>query len=169
MITVRIERPEDYPIVRKINTIAFERPNEADLVDALRRRGAALLSLVGEKDGRVVGHILFSPVAIRSGQQEFPAVGLAPMAVLPNYQGHGIGKALVQTGLEQLKQAGHGLVVVLGHKNYYPRFGFRPARPLGIEYQTGIPDEYFLVAELLPGALSGVHGQVHFQPEFSAV
>src|SRR5688572_26858636 len=126
MVVVRQEEPDDRMAIRHIHEQAFGRPAEAYLVDALRARGQALLSLVAVQDDRVVGHILFSPVTIESADGAFPAVGLGPMAVLPALQCQGIGTLLVTMGLAECRAAGHVCVVVLGHQTYYPRFGFRP-------------------------------------------
>jgi putative acetyltransferase len=169
MTRVRREEPDDVTAIHHINERAFNQPAEACLVDALRRNGAAILSLVAVDDDRIVGHILFSPVVIESENVRCDAVGLAPMAVLPEYQGRGIGSMLVQEGLEQLRGMGHQIVVVLGHPGFYPRFGFMPSRPHGITSTYNVPDDVFMVAELRPGALAGCRGVVKYRDEFDAV
>jgi putative acetyltransferase len=169
MINIRKEEPEDMTAIHHINERAFNQPAEAYLVDALRRNGAAILSLVAVEDDRVVGHILFSPVVIESEDAHCEAVGLAPMAVLPEYQGRGIGSMLVREGLEQLRAMGHEIVVVLGHPEFYSRFGFMPSRPHGITSTWDVPDDVFMVAELRPGALAGCRGVVKYRHEFDAV
>ncbi|MGH9900227.1 MAG: GNAT family N-acetyltransferase, partial [Pyrinomonadaceae bacterium] len=169
MTIVRPEGPEDFAAVRRVNEAAFGRPEEADLVDALRAAARPLLSLVAVENNRVVGHILFSPVAIESGESESArstALGLAPMAVLPEFQNRGVGSALVRRGLEECLRLGFPVVVVVGHPEYYPRFGFAPARPKGLDCEYPVPDEVFMVAELSPGALRGVRGVVKYRPEF---
>jgi putative acetyltransferase len=148
---------------------AFGQPKEADLVDALRRRGGVTLSLVAVRDNEVVGHILFSPVTIESEGSSFEAVGLGPMVVLPVYQKRGIGSQLVRTGLEQCRRAGYEVVVVLGHAEYYPRFGFVPGKVHGIHCEFDGPDDVFMVVELHPGALDGRTGLAKYRPEFSMV
>jgi putative acetyltransferase len=169
MIIVRPERPDDFASVRKINEEAFGQPNEADLVDALRRHVSPYISLVAQSDQRLVGHIFFSPVAIQAEEADFPALGLAPMAVLPEFQRQGIGSQLVREGLKECLHTGHSVVVVLGHPSYYPRFGFAPAKPQGILCQYPVPDDVFMVAELTPGALGGRRGTVRYHADFDAV
>lgn len=166
MVTIREEELHDIAAVRYVNEQAFGGPAEADLVDALRSRHKVTLSLVAVKDERVVGHILFSPVTIKSGVKAFSALGLGPMAVLPEYQRRGIGSALVRAGLADCRKMGHECVVVLGHREYYPRFGFVPASKWGIECKWGVPDEVFMVIELREGALRGRAGVAKYQPEF---
>ncbi|WP_272427339.1 GNAT family N-acetyltransferase [Polyangium jinanense] len=168
-LLVRPELPADIAAVRNVNECAFGRPEEASLVDALRRSGAITLSLVAEQDGHVVGHVLFSPVEIdRDGSREI-AQGLAPMAVLPAWHRKGIGSVLIREGLERLRGAGHGAVVVLGHPAYYPRFGFEPAARFGLRWEVPGHDEAFMALELRPGCLGTRPGVVRYRPEFGAV
>lgn len=169
-LAIREETVDDLPAIRQVNEAAFGRPEEAALVDALRAAGRVTLSLVALDAGQVAGHVLFSPVQIvMAGGISTPAVALAPLAVLPALQGRGIGSALTREGLARLRVGGHGIVIVLGHADYYPRFGFRPAAVLGIRAPWDVPEEAFMVAELIPGALEGVSGIVRYGPEFDAV
>lgn len=169
MLIVRPERPEDHAAIRRVNSLAFGRSNEADLVDTLRERGQPLVSLVAEEDECIVGHIFFSPVIIESETKAYPAFGLAPMAVLPERQRQGIGSQLVRRGLEECLRIGQPVVVVLGHPTYYPRFGFVPACRKGLYCEYAVPDEAFMVVELLPGVLRGRTGVVKYLPEFAEV
>jgi putative acetyltransferase len=169
MLIVRAEAPEDLRPVRRVNELAFDAAGEANLVDALRENEPAHVSLVAEEDGQVVGHILFSPVTVESAAGEWEALGLAPMAVLPERQGRGVGSALVREGLKECLRRGHDVVFVLGHADYYPRFGFRPAARAGLACEFPAPEEYFMVAELRPGALAGRRGLVRYAPEFKNV
>lgn len=177
MITIRAETSEDIDAVRLVNESAFGRAEEARLVDALRVAAHPHISLVAEVDGRVVGHIFFSPVtletedegsAIETGDEGGAMFGLAPMAVLPEYQNQGVGSRLVREGLNECRRSGGGAVVVLGHPAYYPRFGFVPASAKGLRCEYPVPDEAFMVAELTRGALSG-RGLVKYHPEFGNV
>ena len=169
MIRVRPETAEDAPAVRRVNELAFGHPEEAALVEALRDASVPHLSLVAVEDGHVVGHIFFSPVSIESEGSTFQAMGLAPMAVLPEYQGRGVGSELVREGLRECLLRGWKVVVVLGHPEYYPRFGFVPAVGKGLRSEYQVPDEVFMVAELEPGALGGRRGLVKYRREFGAV
>jgi putative acetyltransferase len=168
-ILVRTEQPKDVEAVRRVNVLAFGRASEGALVDALRGADGVTLSLVAEVDGQVVGHILFSPVEIDRDGGHDVAVGLAPMAVLPDHQRHGIGSRLVRAGLERLRGAGHGAVVVLGHPDYYPRFGFTRASRFGLRWEVECPDEAFMALELREGFLGTRPGIIRYRPEFSAV
>jgi putative acetyltransferase len=168
-ISIRPEDPAERSTIRRINEQAFDQPAEAGLVDALRDHGAVTLSLVAERDGDVVGHILFSPAHVVGEHGEADAVALAPMSVLPEYQGTGIGTAMVSRGLEMLREAGHGLVIVLGHPGYYPRFGFVPATRFGIRCPFEVPSEAFLAMELREGAAPAGGGVVRYRSEFSDV
>jgi putative acetyltransferase len=169
VVRVRHERSNDAVAVRRVNEEAFGRPAEADLVDLLRDRGKVTLSLVAETGDLVAGHILFTPVAIAGGSRAYPALGLGPMAVLPEHQRRGVGSLLVRAGLEECRRAGHGCVVVLGHPEYYPRFGFVPASRHGLAWEHSAPDEAFMVLVLRADALDGLGGVVRYAPEFGAV
>ncbi len=169
MVAILHERPEDADAIRFVLEQAFGQSNEADLVDALRHRGALMLSLVAIRENEVVGHILFSPVTVESAGSSFKAIGLGPMAVLPPYQRKGIGSRLVRYGLEQCRQAGHEIVVVLGHPDFYSRFGFVPTKHRGIHCEFDVPDDVFMIMELRQGALAGRGGVVKYQPEFKSV
>ncbi len=167
MLTIRPQIPEDAAAIRQVNEAAFGGTVEADLVAKLHSRQAFTLSLVATGEDGVVGHILFSPVTIESESLSFTAMGLGPMAVLPAHQGRGIGSQLVRAGLEECKRLGHEIVVVLGHPDYYPRFGFVPASTYGIKCEYEVPDEAFMVTELREGTLAGRSGTVKYQPEFN--
>jgi len=169
MITVRPETTDDHTAIHDVNALAFGREIEAKLVEALRRLPDFIpeLSLVAVEAGRVVGHILFSPMVIETKEGAVPALTLAPLAVRPEFQNQGIGSELVRDGLERCRRLGHEIVVVVGHPEYYPRFGFSPARARGLEAPFPVPDEAFLALELVPGALDGVAGTVKFPPPFS--
>ncbi len=170
MITVRQEMPQDAASITRINLAAFPGPAEACLVETLRQNDKVSLSLVALIDGRLVGHILFSPMEIVSSTGEtFRAVGLGPVAVLPEVQQQGVGTALCQTGLAMCREAGQKAALVLGHPTYYPRFGFLPAASFQITCAYEVPAEAFMALELQEGALDGVSGVAHYQPEFDGV
>lgn len=166
-IHIRPETTADLEGIRHVNRLAFGQDDEAGLVDALREGGFVRVSLVAERAGQVVGHILFSNLPILTGDGTVPALSLAPMAVLPELQSQGIGSALVQRGLEACRQQGHRIVVVLGHSHFYPRFGFSPQSAAHLESPFSASDS-FMAVELVPGALDGVAGQVQYPPPFGA-
>lgn len=140
-VLYRRESPEDIAAVRAVETAAFSRPNEAALVDGLRAAGALKLSAIAELDGRIVGHVAYSPIFIESASGSADALALAPMAVHPDWQRKGLGSALVRWSLNECRSDGHELVIVVGHPEYYPRFGFLPAMPLGVSCPFDVPSE----------------------------
>ncbi|MET3662162.1 GNAT family N-acetyltransferase [Aquamicrobium ahrensii] len=128
MSTIRTVRPGDRAAIRMVEASAFGRDDEADLVDALVAAGDAVLELVAEQDGQIVGHILFTRLGVRGHAQDASAVALAPLAVLPQFQNGGIGGALIKEAHGLLRGRGESLSVVLGDPAYYGRFGYRHDR-----------------------------------------
>jgi putative acetyltransferase len=165
---IRSEEQQDRAPVHAVNVAAFETPAEANLVDALREQARPIVSFVAEDEGEIIGHIMFSPVEL-PGYPSRKIMGLAPMAVVPGHQRQGIGTELVRAGLEKCKQLGVGAVVVLGHADYYPRFGFAPSTRFGISCEYDVPEDVFMVIELQPGALKGASGTIKYHPAFSNV
>ena len=169
MVTIRKEQQKDIKAIRDVNELAFGQAEEAEIVDALRDVYDSLLSLVAVEDEKIVGHILFSMASIHDGDDVTVGMGLAPMAVLPEYQGRGIGSALVCGGLEMLKEWDFPFVIVLGHATYYPRFGFEKASAYGIQPQwDGVPDEAFMIYILNDDEMQGVCGVARYRDEFDA-
>ena len=154
-------------MVRAVNEAAFGQRVEADLVEALHRANVVVVSLVAELDGYIVGHILFSPVSVDGTST--PLVGLGPMAVLPQFQRRGIGGLLIREGLERCRESGIEGTVVVGHPEYYPRFGFRPAHQFGLHCEYDVPPEVFMTLELVPGSLHHVTGLVRYHQAFANV
>ncbi len=165
MWVIRGESADDEAAIRRVTAAAFETPAEAKLVDALRQQAAPIVSLVAQDSRAIVGHILFSPVAL-SANPGIKVMGLAPMAVVPERQRQGIGTALVCAGLEECREMGVGAVVVLGHPSYYPRFGFRPASRFGLRCEFDVEDSAFMAIELQAGALDRRPGVVRYHPAF---
>ena len=162
---IRTEKLEDVEAVRQVNIAAFDRETEANLVDRLRGIPSTF-SFVAVQSDRIVGHLFFSPVIVEGECLKKKILGLAPVAVLPDYQRQGIGSLLIREGLKECVRSGFQAVVVLGHPNFYPRFGFIPAsrKSLGCEYD--VPDEVFMVLELESGALQDCSGTVKYRSEF---
>lgn len=163
-MTVRTETPDDAAAVRAVLLAAFPLPVEADLVDALRADGDVIggLCLVAERDGAVAGSLVCS----RAMVGDAVVAALAPTAVLPGSQRCGLGTALVRECVAQAARDGLPAIVVLGHPEYYPRFGAEPARALGIESAFPAPDEAWMAIRL-PAWTSSVRGTVEYAPAFS--
>jgi putative acetyltransferase len=159
-VQIRSETHADIPSIRAVNQAAFNTSAEADLVDALRERAQPIVSLVADDDGTIVGHIMFSPVTLP--HPDLRIMGLAPMAVVPARQRHGIGSALVHEGLERCRELGFAAVVVLGHAEYYPRFGFTPASRFSLRCEYDVPDEVSMAIELDAGTLRGRSGTIRY-------
>jgi putative acetyltransferase len=167
MVTVRKEKPEDIKQIYSVNEKAFGVSTEAEIVDALRENCSDTLSLVAEDDGEIIGHIFFSLAEIEWMGKVIRGMGLAPMAVRPDRQRQGIGSQLVKAGLEILKEQGCSYVIVLGHPEFYPKFGFEPASKYGLTSQwEGVPDEAFMVIVMEPSSLLGVKGVAKYRDEF---
>ena len=165
MFDIREEQPSDAAAIREVNESAFAGAHEADIVDALRANGAVLLSLVATIRDRVVGHLLYSPAVI--GDIEGAALG--PLAVRPEYQRKGIGSKLVEAGNARLAADGCPFVILIGHPEYYPRFGFRRAIDFGIRCEWDIRDEVFMVWFPSPNTIGTIAGLAKYRPEFSSV
>jgi putative acetyltransferase len=166
VIEIREERPDDIAAIRDVNKSAFGQDQEGNIVDALRTNGAALLSLVATLDGRLVGHILYSPITIAG---EITGAALGPMAVVRHYQRQGIGSKLVETGNLKIKDLGFPFIIVLGHSHFYPRFGFKPASSRGITCEWEVTEDAFMLLVLDDARMRGVSGLARYRHEFSSV
>lgn len=171
MIELRPEQSADYAAIFQVNQLAFGQDNESRLVDLLRKSESYIpeLSIVAERQEQIVGYILFTKIEIVGISQSYSSLALAPMAVSPNCQKQGIGTLLINEGLTQAKNLGYDSVIVLGYKDYYPRFGFEPALRWGIRCPFEVPDEVFMGQELIAGALEGKSGTVKYDPAFNKV
>jgi len=145
---------------------AFGQQQEANIVDALRKNNAVLLSLVATINSTVVGYIIYSPISI-DGKYEGAALG--PMAVLPKYQNQGIGSSLVREGNARIKASGYPYIIVLGHEKFYPRFGFKPASQYGVACEWKVPDNVFMLLVLNEARMKSVSGMSRFRSEFSTI
>lgn len=166
---IRPEKPEDIAAIHQVVEAAFGQPAEADLVDKLRANGKAIVSLVAEAEGQIAGHILFSEVTLATNPQAVRVIGLAPLAVAPAFQKQSVGSLLSRAGLAACQAAGYEAAIVLGHPEYYPRFGFAPASRFGIHSEYNVRDEVFMAMELRASALAGCSGLAKYQPEFNEV
>lgn len=167
-IIIRQERKDDAPKIHKVNELAFGQAEEANIVDVLRNTCPEGISLVAELNKEIVGHILFTPAIVESGTEKIHGIGLAPMAVFPEYQNKGIGSQLVEEGLKIIKEKGFPFVIVLGHPNYYPRFGFVKAsiHQIKSEYES-VPDEAFMILVFEEEKMKGISGVAKYRKEFS--
>ncbi|GCB34274.1 N-acetyltransferase [Bacteroides faecalis] len=172
-IKIRQEQENDYKAVYELIELAFRNMEESDhsehfLVERLRKSEAFIpeLSLVAEKDGEIIGHILMTKVEIVSAVKATTTLALAPVAVLPKYQGQGVGGTLICEVHKRATELGYGSAVLLGHKDYYPKFGYKKAIDFGIEFPFEVPYEYCMVIELLPNALKNVQGVVKYSKPF---
>jgi putative acetyltransferase len=168
LLVIRSETPDDFEAIRQVNRAAFGGEDEATLIEQLRDGGHVIVSLVAIQNGSVAGHILMSRLPIRTAANEIVnACALAPLAVLPEFQRRGIGATLVQTALEACRAAGERIVVVLGHSDYYPKFGF--SADLGRQLEGPYSGESWMALELVPGALAGFSGTVEYPEPFSTM
>ena len=173
-VLIRQEQKEDYDKVYEVVRTAFAcaahtNHDEHNLVVRLRRSAAFIpeLSLVAEVAGEIVGHILFTRGVIQAKTQEYETLVLAPLAVVPDYQGKGIGGRLIEAGHRVAREIGFKSVLLVGHPIYYPRFGYRPAETFGIITDLDLPADVFMACELTKGGLDGVRGRLKHAPEFN--
>jgi putative acetyltransferase len=167
-INIRHETTNDYPGIKQVNDLAFGQPNESLLIQKLRMNPDFIdkLSLVAEINERIIGHILFFPIKVLGASKDYGSLALAPMSVMPDFQNKGIGGQLIMKGLEVAKDLGFKSVIVVGHKDYYPKFGFAPAGKWSIKAPFDLPDEVFMAMELEKEGLKDVSGVVEYPKEF---
>jgi putative acetyltransferase len=172
-IIIRQETKDDFKEVFEVNHIAFGQDNEAKLVDTLRNNKSVFiteLSIVATDNKRVVGHILFTKIKIKDNNGNLhESLGLAPMAVIPELQKSGIGGQLIRHGLDVAKDLGFTSVIVLGHENYYPKFGFEQADKWNIKAPFDVPSNVFMAIELVNDGLKHISGTVIYPKEFETV
>lgn len=164
---IRDEQEQDRPAVREIVAAEFDTGGEADLVDSLRSEAKPLIALVAEDDaGHVVGTAMLSPVVLPD-QPQTRLMGLAPLAVRYDLQRRGIGRQLIAAAIERCRTLDIAGIVVLGHPDYYGRFGFVPAARYGLACEYEVPAEAFQALEVTQGSLSGASGTVRYHPAFA--
>jgi putative acetyltransferase len=168
-VLIREEEPADYAAIAEVTRAAFNNDAEAELIDRLRQEGVVITSLVAEEHGRILGHILFSTVEVMfRAAERVVLASLAPVAVAPDHQRGGIGSALVWRGIERCREAGHSAIILVGHPDYYSRFGFSQGVVAGLRnpFSSG---PSFMGLELVRGALSGLKGQVVYPAAFDVL
>lgn len=164
--TIRNERPGDiasiaYVTEEAFKTLEISNHTEQFIINALRSAGALTISLVAEMDGNVIGHIAFSPVTMSDGTSDW--YGLGPVSVLPDYQSQGVGKALIEEGLSRLNDINAKGCCLVGHPEYYKKFGFKNVTELVHE---GVPQEVFFALSF-DGNIP--RGEVTFHDAFKAI
>ena len=166
--TIRKEEEKDHEQIYEVNKLAFQQENESNLIEKIRKSENFIpeLSIVAEINNRIVGHILFSKIKIM-GDSDYESLALAPVAVIPEFQKRGIGSELVKIGIDKAKELGFDSIIVLGHKEYYPKFGFQRASKWNIKCPFEVPDEIFMAIELTEKALEGKAGTVKYPDEFN--
>jgi predicted N-acetyltransferase YhbS len=171
-VIIRQEKESDFPDVYSLIKNAFSQDDEAKLVEQLRNSDSFIpaLSLVAEIKNKITGHILFTKIKIReSAGREYDSLALAPLAVMPEFQKKGIGGRLIFFGLNKAKELGHKSVIVLGHEDYYTKFGFIPAHRWKIKSPFDVPAGAFMGLELVKDGLKNVKGTVQYPEEFESV
>jgi putative acetyltransferase len=165
-LLIRKETKKDHDAIYEVNKLAFRREKESRLVDIIRNGNNFIpdLSLVAEIDGKIIGHILFSKIEIH-GNAKFISLALAPLAVIPEFQRKGIGAKLIEEGIRKAKELNFESIILVGHKEYYPRFGFKKASEWKIKCPFEVPDEAFMAIELSEDSLKDKSGTVIFPPE----
>lgn len=167
-IRIRPETDADMADVFKVNAATFPTAAEAKLVDSLRGSADSFISLVAVDEQDVIGHIMFTPVFLESFDK-LRLMGLAPMAVSPALQRCGIGTKLIKAGLKRCTELDVGAVAVLGHPEYYPRFGFRPSSQWGIKSEYDVPEDVFMMMELSPAYLQNYQGIIRYNAAFADI
>ncbi|HCW3321296.1 TPA: N-acetyltransferase [Listeria monocytogenes] len=167
---IRKEQPQDYEAIRRVNEEAFKGTVEADLIESIRTSDYYQpgLSLVAEaEDGLIVGYIMFSEISLEAAGRSRFILALAPLAVLPAYQGTRFGSRLMEEGIRLSREKAYPAIAVLGHADYYPRFGFIPSEQFAIPAPFDVPAEYFMLLELYDGSLENLAGTIHYPAAFS--
>lgn len=172
-INIREERPEDHSSVFELIEKAFRNEKYSDhqehfLVERLRKSEAFVpkLSLVAVVENSIVGHILLTEIDIKTADHKIKSLALAPVSVLPEFQGQGIGGKIIQTAHQIARDLGYQSIILLGHEKYYPKFGYRPADEFGISLPFDVPKENCMAIELQPDALKNIQGAVVYPKEF---
>lgn len=170
---IRQENSKDYEQIFELIKNAFENEIQSDhqeqfLVERLRKSENFIpeLSIVAEIDQRIVGYILLTKLKIKNSENEFESLALAPVAVLQKHQNTGIGASLISYAHDKAKALNFKSIILLGHENYYPRFGYKLAKSFNIKLPFDVPDENCMAIELEENALKNITGMVEYPKEF---
>ena len=168
-ITIEVETEDDYKQVTRLHTLAFNGDREAKLVEKLRKTPAYIpeLSLVARSGKAVIGHVLFYPIKIKTNRKKCSSLALAPVSVIPRFQNKKVGGTLIREGLRKAQKLGFKSVIVVGHPNYYPRFGFEKASKYGVRAPFNVPDNAFFAIELEKNALKNCSGTIEYPDEYA--
>jgi putative acetyltransferase len=164
-VLIRLEREADWPAIDHANGQAFGGDDEALIIRRLRDDRLVAASLVAEQDGTIIGHLMLSWLSAFVEGRPLRAVALAPLAVVPERQRHKIGSRLVEASIQVARQRGAEAMIVLGHPDYYPRFGFSAAAAKGLA--APFSGNAFMALELVPNSLAGKTGSVHYPAAFA--
>lgn len=168
MIRIRKENKNDHATIKQINDAAFGQHQEGNVVGKLRKLDPNALSLVADVDGKLVGHIFYSTAEIDYNNKKIVGMGLAPVAVLPEYQRQGIGKKLITESINMLLNQNIPFIIVLGHEEYYPKFGFEIASKYGIKCQwEDVPDEAFMIMIIDSDIMKNINGVAKYRDEWN--
>jgi predicted N-acetyltransferase YhbS len=167
-IIIEPETEDDYQQITRLHITAFKGDREAKLVEKLRKTTKYIpkLSLVAKYENEIIGHILLYPIKIINCKIKCNSLALAPISVLPKFQRNGVGSRLIKEDLEKAQKLGFKSVIVVGHSEYYPKFGFKKASKYGISAPFEVPDISFFAIELEKNGLKDCHGTVEYPPEF---
>lgn len=171
-VQIQKENNTDYTAVRKVHQLAFGQDNEANLVTELRKSKSYIpdLSLVARVDRKIVGHILLTEILIVDNHNhKTVSLALAPMAVFPEFQKKGIGAQLINSSIQKARDMQYKSIIVLGHPQYYPKFGFQPAIQWKIKPPFDVPSHAFMALELVTDGLANTSGMVIYPKEFDIV
>jgi predicted N-acetyltransferase YhbS len=170
-ITIEAETEDDFEQISRLHTVAFNGDGEARLVEKLRRTPMYIreLSLVAKYRNAIIGHALFYPIKIKTCRKKCDSLALAPISVSPSFQNRKVGSRLIKEGLEKAKRLGFKSIIVVGHSEYYPRFGFEKASKYGISAPFDVPDNALFAIELEKDGLKDCSGTIEYPNEYNEV
>ncbi len=168
-IEIKREKKRDFEEVDMLLQVAFENKSIAQMVQQLREKDAFIpeLARVARINNQIIGVIHYSHIQIIKGKKITSSISMAPLAVLPAYQNLGIAAELIRNSFAKAREKGYKSVIVMGHEEYYPRFGFKLASGFNIVCPYDVPNENFMALELFPDTLANANGKVKYDPLFS--